>query len=213
MSRLSWGSRRSRERSADGRGKQPAGGGPDRPQCAALGRRSPPGSRRAAAPVRRHGPGSPMECGMLKWTRAPMSYKRNNFLTLALCPDVRKMQQTPDEVTVRFTAFIGSLRPSRSHFSMCLWTHEKKTIFSCQRLDGCWSEAYFETGAEDITYGRDKSFQLGTDRRPCADPRRYRTGAERPAQPPHGRLCRIARRIRRANLHQRPRKAGRSGRA
>ena len=53
-----------------------------------------------------------------------------------------------------------------------------------------------------------ESFQPGADRRPGADPRRYRARGQRPAQQPHGLRCRLTRRIRRANLHQRPRKAG-----
>jgi hypothetical protein len=62
---------------------------------------------------------------------------------------------------------------SRRRFSMCLWTYEKKTFFSCQRLtrsggvgqgrailraaqrtkrlDGRWSGGYFATGAEGRT--------------------------------------------------------------
>jgi predicted acyl esterase len=54
-----------------------------------------------------------------------------------------------------------------------------------------------------------ESFQPGADRRPCADPRRYRAGSQRPAQQPHGLRRRLTRRIRRANLHQRPRATGR----
>jgi hypothetical protein len=84
------------------------------------------------------------------------------------------MQQTPDEIPVGFTAFIDSLWISRRCFSMCFWTHEKKTFFSylrltrsgsvgqgrailraaqrAKRLDGRWSGGYFATGAEGQPY-------------------------------------------------------------
>src|ERR1035437_7183686 len=41
---------------------------------------------------------------------------------------------------------------------------------------------------------RDESVQPGTERRPCADPRRYRAGGEKPAQQPHGLRLSLSRR-------------------
>jgi hypothetical protein len=59
---------RSRNYSHPRRREATSRGGPDRPPCVVPGRRSPPGSRRSAAPELRCGPGWPLECWMLKLT-------------------------------------------------------------------------------------------------------------------------------------------------
>jgi hypothetical protein len=103
-----------------------------------------------------------------------MSDKCSKFLTSSVYPDVRKMQQTPDEAPVGFTAFIDTPSPSAVAFP-CVFGHMRRrhsshvsaspaaeasvkaarTLRAAQRakrLDGRWSGGYFATGAEDITY-------------------------------------------------------------
>jgi len=75
-----------------------------------------------------------------------MSDKCSNFLTSSVYPDVRNMQQTPDEVAVGIAAFIDSLGPPAVAFPCVFGQMRRRHSSHVSASPG----GYFATGAERL---------------------------------------------------------------